>query len=291
MSFVCNLCPRYCNAVRTDTENIGGVCGMPYTLKVARASKHLWEEPCISGENGSGTIFFSGCQLKCSYCQNYEISHGKFGKYITVERLADIFRELEEIGVNNINLVSATQFVPLVIQALDIYKPNIPIVFNSGGYETPETLELLRNYVDVFLLDFKYWTPEISERFSCAKNYPEVAKAAIQKAYEIVGNPTFTGDIMTRGVIIRHLLLPSATNECIEIMSWIKQSGMNVVFSLMNQYTVMPDNKIPQLSRKVTKREYQKVLYKMMELDLDGYVQDDTSSGLEFIPSFDLSGV
>ena len=291
MTYFCNLCPRNCNAVRTEKENVGGFCGMPYKLKVARAAKHFWEEPCISGENGSGTIFFSGCQLKCSYCQNFDISHGRFGKEISVQRLAEIFRELEEDGAININLISATQFVPLIIEAFDIYKPNIPVVFNSGGYESVETLEMLRDYVDIFLLDFKYWSNEKAEKYSCAINYPSVVKSVINKAYEIAGPPQFDGNIMTKGVIVRHLLLPSATKECIEIMNYLKESGLQIIFSLMNQYTVIPNLKHQELSRKVTVREYEKVADRMMNLGLEGYIQEKTSSGDEFIPDFDLSGV
>ena len=291
MTYVCNLCPRKCNALRTEEDNIGGFCGMPYKLRIARASKHFWEEPSISGNNGSGTIFFSGCQLKCTYCQNYDISHKKYGKDIGVERLVEIFKELENSGVHNINLVSPTQFVPLIIKAFDFYRPDVPIVFNTSGYESIETLESLRNYVDVFLIDFKYWSSDKSQKYSAAKDYPAVAKSVITKAFEMVGPPKYNGEIMTKGVIVRHLLLPSATNEAIEIMKWIKNSGMNVVFSLMNQYTVMPNVQNPELCRKVTNREYNKVLNKMIEMDIDGFVQDGSSSSKEFIPPFDLSGV
>jgi len=291
MSYLCNLCPRNCNATRTDTENFGGVCGMPYELKVARAAKHMWEEPCISGTRGSGTVFFSGCQLKCTYCQNYEISHGKRGKAITPQRLSEIFYELETDGVHNINLVSATQFVPLIISALEIYKPAIPIVFNSGGYESVNTIESLKDYVDIFLLDFKYWSRDKADKYSSAIDYPDIAKAAIKKACEITGPLQFNANVLKRGVIVRHLLLPSATNDCIQIMNWLKDSGLPLLFSLMNQYTVMPNHKYPELSRKVTDREYNKVVDYMINIDLDGYVQDSDSSGSEFIPCFDFTGV
>lgn len=291
MTYICNLCPRRCNAVRTETVNIGGVCGMPYKLRLARASRHDWEEPVISGDKGSGTVFFSGCQLKCVYCQNKKISHDKFGKDISPRDLSEIFKKLEADGVHNINLVSATQFVPLIIEALDIYRPNIPIVFNSGGYESIVTLEALRGYVDIFLMDFKYWSEDKSSRYSSASDYPEVAKSAILKAYELVGPPLFEGDIMQKGVIIRHLLLPSSTKECISIMDWIKQSNKEFVFSLMNQYTVMDNLNHPEIARRVTHREYNKVLDYMMDIGLDGFVQDSESSSIDYIPPFDLTGV
>ncbi len=291
MTYVCNLCPRRCNALRTETENIGGVCSMAYKIRVARASKHEWEEPVISGSKGSGTIFFSGCQLKCDYCQNFEISHEKFGKDITPYRLSEIFKELENSGVHNINLVSATQFVPLIIDAFNIYKPKIPIVFNSGGYESCDTLELLREYVDIYLIDFKYFDKVKAKKYSFAADYPEVAKSAILKAFELVGSPVIENGIMQKGVIIRHLLLPLATNDCIEIMNWVKESGIEVLFSLMNQYTVVPRCKHKEIMRQVTAREYNKVLEHMLKLELDGFVQDGSSSSLEYIPPFDLSGI
>ncbi len=291
MTYICNLCPRRCNALRNDTENIGGICGMPYKLRIARAAPHDWEEPIISGSNGSGTVFFSGCQLKCEYCQNYDISHNRFGKNIFPKELSNIFKTLELSGVHNINLVSATQFVPLIIEALNIYRPNIPIVFNSSGYESLQTLELLRSHIDIFLIDFKYWTGDRSKRYSSAEDYPTVAKSAILKAYEIVGPPEYHGEIMTKGVIVRHLLLPQGTNDCIEIMNWVKSTGKDFVFSLMNQYTVMPNLKHCEIARKVTAREYNKVLQHMMEIDLDGFVQDGDSANKEYIPHFDLTGV
>ncbi len=291
MTYTCNLCPRKCNAIRTESDNLGGVCGMPYNIRVARASKHFWEEPCISGGNGSGTVFFSGCPLKCTYCQNYNISHDRFGKDITPTRLSEIFKNLELSGVHNINLVSATQYVPLIIDAFQIYKPNIPIVYNSSGYENADALNMLHDYVDIFLMDFKYWTKEKALKYSCAEDYPEVAKSAILKAYELVGSPQYKGDIMQKGVIIRHLLLPLATKECMAIMDWVKNSGKEFVFSLMNQYTVMPNHKFPELGRRVTSREYEKVLEYMMKINLDGFAQDAESSGEQYIPPFDLDGV
>lgn len=291
MKYLCNLCPRKCGVIRTETDNVGGVCGMPYRITAALAGLHFWEEPCISGEEGSGTIFFSGCQLQCVFCQNKQISHLGFGKEISTQRLAEIFKELYEKGANNINLVSPTPYVPLIIEALDIYKPPIPIVYNSSGYETPETLEMLKDYVDVYLLDVKYFNPLNAKKYSGAEDYPSIAKLAVNKALEHVGEPTFNErGIMTRGVILRHLLMPSATNDAIEIMRWVKDAKLPVLFSLMNQYTVMPNMPKP-INRKVTDREYNKVLEAMQNFGIDGYVQENTSSDIKYIPKFDLSGI
>lgn len=291
MEYTCNLCPRRCNALRTETENQGGFCKMPFTITAALASKHYWEEPCISGQNGSGAIFFSGCQLRCVYCQNHKLSHLNFGKAITPLRLAEIFKELVSAGAHNINLVSATQFVPLIIEAFKIYKPTIPIVYNSGGYELCETLEILRPYVDIFLFDIKYFDNEKAFRYSAAKDYPEIVKNAVLKGIDIVGKPKYNSNgIMQKGIIVRHLLLPSCTNDAISIMRWVKDNNLQVVFSLMNQYTVMP-NVPKELNRKVTKREYDKVQEAMLSLNLDGYVQDCDSADIKYIPNFNLFGL
>ena len=292
MSYICNLCPRKCEAVRNDTENIGGVCSMPYNLTLARASKHMWEEPCISGTNGSGTVFFSGCQLKCVYCQNSKISHERFGKAISERKLSEIFKKLEREGVNNINLVSPTPFVPMIIEALKLYKPAVPIVYNSGGYERVETLEMLREYVDIYLLDYKYNSPERALKYSKAADYPEVVQKAILKAYELTGEAEYNKDgIMQRGTIVRHLLLPLGTRDAISVMKWMKSNCPKAVFSLMSQYVPQKGNEFPELSRRVTKREYEKVVNEMIDLGLDGYVQDLESADSGFTPPFDLTGI
>ena len=292
MSYICNLCPRKCEAVRNDTENIGGVCSMPYNLTLARASKHMWEEPCISGTNGSGTVFFSGCQLKCVYCQNSKISHERFGKAISERKLSEIFKKLEREGVNNINLVSPTPFVPMIIEALKLYKPKVPIVYNSGGYERVETLEMLREYVDIYLLDYKYNSPERALKYSKVADYPEIAQKAILKAFELTGTAEYNSDgIMQRGTIVRHLLLPLGTRDAISVMKWIKSNCPEVVFSLMSQYVPQKGNEFPELSRKVTKREYEKVVNEMIDLGLDGYVQDLESADSGYTPPFDLTGI
>ncbi len=292
MTYVCSLCPRNCKAKRTDTQNKGGICRAPYMITAARAALHFWEEPCISGKEGSGTVFFSGCQLKCSFCQNFEISHNNFGKGITPERLSEIFKRLENEGANNINLVSATPYLPLIRESLSYYRPNIPIVFNSGGYEKTETLEAFKDIIDIYLLDFKYFTREKSEKYSSASDYPEIAKKAILKATELAGPPRFDDrGIMQSGVIIRHLILPSATNDAISILEWTKENCPQNLFSLMDQYTVIDGVKEKELLRRVTDREYNKVANKMIELGLEGYLQEKSSASKDFIPRFDLSGI
>lgn len=292
MSYICNLCPRECGAVRSDTENIGGVCSMPYNITLARASKHMWEEPCISGVNGSGTVFFSGCQLKCVYCQNSKISHEGFGKAISAKELSEIFKKLECDGANNINLVSPTPFVPMIIESLKLYKPKVPIVYNSGGYERVETLEMLREYVDIYLLDYKYNSPERALKYSKVADYPGIAQKAILKAFELTGTAEYNSDgIMQRGTIVRHLLLPLGTRDAISVMKWIKSNCPEVVFSLMSQYVPQKGNEFPELSRKVTKREYEKVVSEMIDLGLDGYVQDLESADSGYTPPFDLTGI
>ncbi len=289
----CSLCPRRCDAIRTETQNIGGFCGQPSAPRLARAVLHFWEEPCISGKNGSGTVFFSGCTLRCVYCQNYEISHGGFGKTVTVERLAEIFRELEDMGAHNINLVSPTQYTHAIKAALDLYRPKIPVVWNSGGYETEETIKSLDEYVDIFLLDFKYLSPDRAAKYSAAPDYPQIAQKALLKAYEMRPECTFEDGIMKRGVIVRHLVLPSATREAIGVFDFVKEHTKNAFFSLMSQYTPCGRaEEIKELSRTVTAREYQKVLDYIIESGFENcFVQERTSSSKEYIPPFDLTGI
>lgn len=292
MEYICTLCPRNCGAKRTDTQNIGGYCRLPLKLSVCRAMLHFWEEPPISGKNGSGAIFFAGCPLKCCFCQNAAISRGAVGREITPQRLSEIFRELEEQGAHNINLVSPTPYVPLILKALRIYRPKIPIVYNTGGYETEEVIEELRDFVDIFLFDFKFFSPERAARYAKAENYPSVVKKAILKAAGYIKAPRYDEDgMLEKGIIIRHLLLPSGTKDACKIIDWVRDNCSTALFSLMNQYTVMPDIGFSELSRKVTPREYRKVLDYMIESGLDGFVQEAESASQEYIPDFDGSGV
>ncbi len=289
----CNLCPRACGADRAAEK---GFCGGGYTIKAARASLHFWEEPCISGKNGSGTVFFSGCNLKCCFCQNYNISAENFGKEISIERLAEIFLELQEQNAHNINLVNPTHYVPLIIKALDIAKPRlkIPVVYNSGGYETVETIAMLDGYVDIFLPDLKYKSSLLSEKYSHAENYFGFASKAIIAMFEQVGKPIFDGDILKKGVIIRHLVLPNARQDSIEVLEWIANNFEkgDVLVSLMSQYTPFYKScEHKEINRRISTFEYNKVLEKAVSLGLDGYMQEKSSAKEEYTPDFDLSGL
>ena len=289
----CSLCPRKCNSNRTDNDNLNGYCKMPLLPKVARASLHFWEEPCISGKKGSGTVFFSGCSLSCIFCQNREISHLNKGKVISVERLAEIFKELEKIGAENINLVNPTHYALTIKQALSIYKPKIPIVYNSGGYDDVKVLRALKDYVDVYLLDFKYVSAEKAFRYSNAQNYPQIAKMALLEAYSQKPKCVFENGMMKSGVIVRHLLMPQSTNDAIEAFEFVNKNMPNAYFSLMAQYIPFGDalnDKI--INRRITKREYDKVLNYILDSDFKNcYIQDLKSATDEYIPNFDLTGI
>lgn len=290
----CNLCPRRCNTQRTENENVNGYCKMPLQPVVARAALHFWEEPCISGTNGSGTVFFSGCSLGCIYCQNEEISHLSKGKQITVERLSKIFKEIEALGAHNINLVSPTHYAFSIKQALDIYKPEIPIVWNSSGYENPETLKMLEGYVDIFLMDLKYLTAERAFEYSNAADYPETATKAILECYRQKPNCIFDENgIMQKGVIVRHLILPQGTREALLVFDWVRENVPNAYFSIMSQYTPYGNAKKHKIiSRKITSREYDKVLTYIYNSGFENcYIQERTSADESFIPPFDLTGI
>lgn len=289
----CSLCPRRCNAERTNEQNVNGFCKMPLLPKVARAALHFWEEPCISGKNGSGTVFFSGCTLDCAFCQNYDISHDGFGKQISYQRLADIFKELEEKGAHNINLVTPTQFVPAIIRAIDIYKPKIPVVYNSGGYDTVEVIRALNGYIDIFLMDLKYLTCERARLYSGAENYPEYAVSAIKECYTHQPVCEFKDGIMQKGLIVRHLLLPQGTNEAIKVFDWVRENTPDAYFSIMSQYTPCGRaESMPIINRRVTKREYDKVLSYICSTGFENvYIQERESSDKKYIPPFNLEGI
>ena len=289
----CNLCPRRCNAERNEQNNIGGYCKSPLLPRVARAALHFWEEPIISGEKGSGTVFFSGCSLGCVYCQNYGISHNNEGKTITPERLADIFKELEEKGAHNINLVNPTHYVLAIKKALNIYRPNIPIVYNSSGYESEETLNVAKEFTDIYLLDFKYISPDRAEKYSCAFDYPDFAKNTIIKCIKYQPENIVENGIMKKGVIVRHLILPQATREATLVFDWVKNNAPNCFFSLMGQYVPFGKaGEYNEINRKITKREYEKVLDYIMESSFENIFIQELSSGDEkYIPDFDLTGI
>lgn len=292
----CRLCPRQCGANRAAGER--GFCGSTYQLRAARAALHFWEEPCISGEQGSGAVFFSGCPLRCIYCQNHNIAAATAGKEISVSRLADIFLELEQKGALNINLVTPTHYVPQILSALNAARCkglNLPIVYNCGGYESVSTLKLLEGYIDIYLPDFKYLNEDTARRYSNAKNYPEVAKAAIKEMVRQTGAVYFNdAGIAQHGTIVRHLVLPGHTEESKQIIHYLHKTYGNTIFmSIMNQYTPMPAvENIPSLNRKLTSAEYDDVLDYAIAIGVENaFIQEEGTAEESFIPEFDLEGV
>lgn len=296
----CTLCPRMCHANRTKGSL--GVCGESSKLMVARASLHPWEEPCISGDNGSGTVFFSGCPLHCVYCQNHEIANGTIGKEISPDRLADIFMELQSQKAHNINLVTPTHYIPHIVTAIDKARTmglTVPIVYNTSGYETPDSLELLRGYVDIFLTDFRYMDSNTALDYSNAPDYPNVAKEALKKMFELVGTPKFDeSGLMKRGIICRILVLPDHYKEAFDILLYLYNTYHDDIYvSLLHQYTPLmskiPDgDKFNSLKRPLDDYEYNYVLDGAIELGMENvFVQDEGASSDSFIPEFDYRGV
>ena len=295
-SYLCNLCPRECNVDRGLGKT--GFCKVPNHIKVARAQLHFWEEPCISGEEGSGTVFFSGCNLRCVYCQNRKIAEGVYGKEITVDRLAAIFLELQEKGANNINLVTPSHYVFAIIEALKIAKNSgltIPVVYNSGAYEKVETLKQLDGYIDVYLPDFKYMDCELSEKYSNAKDYSRVAKTAIAEMVRQVGKPDFDKrGILCKGVVVRHLCLPGYMEDSKKIIKYLYETYGNTIFiSILNQFTPLPYlEKFPEINRKLTEEEYDEVVDYAIDLGVEnGFIQEGDVASESFIPDFDGQGV
>ena len=286
----CTLCPRRCGVDRSVKT---GFCGMGEMPKVARAALHFWEEPCISGTRGSGTVFFSGCTLRCAFCQNYEISHLGQGKEIMVQRLADIFSMLEDQGAHNINLVTATPFVPVILQALELRKPGIPIVWNTGGYETVETLKMLEGVVDIYLPDLKHVSSRLSKLCAGAPDYFEVASQAIQEMCRQTGPAVYDENgMLQKGVIVRHLILPGCTMDSRKVLDFIAESlPKGTPVSLMRQYTPSSYCQIPGLDRRITDAEYDRVLAHFQALGLTGYTQEKESADSAYTPPFDLTGV
>ena len=284
---ICNLCPRKCSAERNETEG-KGFCGLGTLPRVARVAPHMWEEPCISGEKGSGAVFFSGCTLRCVFCQNYAISANNNGRTIKVSELAEEFKKLEAIGVHNINLVSPTPYIDAIIEALEIYRPKIQIVYNSSGYENVETLRRLEGYVDIYLPDFKYADDELAVGYSKAPNYVETATNAVKEMLRQTGEPVFDGEMMRSGVIVRHLVLPNHTKNSVRCLEHISENFKGALVSLMGQYTpVYKALENEKLNRKITRREYDKVKSKLFELELDGFAQELSSADEKYIPSWD----
>ena len=291
----CELCPRRC---KVDRNVELGFCQASEKVRVALVSLHEWEEPCLTGENGAGTIFFSHCNLKCAFCQNFKISHENFGKDISVERLTEIFLEQQERGAANIELVTPSHYTPQICLALDAAKNlglNLPVIWNSNGYELPETLELLKNRVDVFLPDFKYFDNKIANSFSGVNDYFEVAAAAVKKMFELVGEIKFNKQgLLIRGVLVRHLVLPNFRSDSMKILDWLyKTFGDKIFISIMNQYTpIFHASDFPQLDRKLTTFEYKSVIKHAEKLGIKNcFIQVGKSASEEFIPKFNLTGV
>lgn len=290
----CKLCPHNCKVNRLK-GNIGR-CKCNDTLKIALASLHYFEEPCISGKNGSGTVFFSNCNLNCKYCQNYEISQQGKGKIISIEELANVFLKQQERGANNINLVTPTSYVYHIIEALDIARRKglrIPIIYNTNGYENIETIEILKGYIDVYLPDLKYYSNEISKKYSGIDNYFSIASRAIKEMYKQVGTASFDENgIIKKGVIIRHLVLPNHILNSKHILNWIKQNFPNDIYvSVMAQYfPTYKANEDSLINRKLTKKEYREIESYLYSLELEnGYIQELGKNEEEFVPKFDYS--
>lgn len=290
---ICQLCPRRCGALRTETEG-KGYCRMPALPVLARAALHQWEEPPISGTRGSGTIFFSGCPLGCVFCQNEEISHRDVGKPVTVQRLRQICMELVDQGAHNINFVTPTHYSHILAQVLDAPLP-VPVVFNSGGYDSVSTLKSLEGKIDIYLPDLKYMDSAPAGRYSAAPDYPAVAAAAIREMVRQVGPCVFDENgLLKKGVIIRHLVLPGQAEGAKQVMDWVAREFPKgtVLFSLMSQYTPYGRaDQFPEIDRKLRRGEIRAVQDYMDALGLDGFTQERTSAKREYTPPFDLSGL
>lgn len=303
----CTLCPRRCGADRLSGRL--GRCRVPADVYLARAALHYWEEPCISGNCGSGTVFFSGCSLGCVFCQNHSIAKADIGQPVTVTRLAEIFLELQTKGAANINLVSPTHYVPSIAEALLLAKAQgltIPIVYNTGGYESVETLRLLDGLVDIYLPDFKYMDARLSARYSHAPDYPEVAMAALAEMYRQVGDPEFfesaadpTSDdepipLMKKGIIVRHLALPGCEDDSRAVLRYLYETYKDHIYiSIMNQYTPLPHvAAYPELNRRITDEEYDRLTDYAVDLGIEnGFIQEGETAEESFIPEFDYEGV
>lgn len=292
MTQLCSVCPRGCGVDRAGGQL--GFCAVPDAPMVARAAPHFGEEPCISGTRGSGAVFFSGCTLKCAFCQNYDISQENFGKPLTSAELRAAFERLIDEGVQNINLVTPTHFLPDILPALEPKLP-VPVVYNCGGYESVETLRQLEGKIDVYLPDFKYSDNALAKKLSSAPDYFETASAAILEMYRQVGKPVLEDDEMKRGVLVRHLVLPGCVDNSLGVLDWVAEhfrSG-DILFSLMSQYVPMGRAaEMPPFDRRITELEYDSVLSYMMLLGIeDGYTQDFSSAERGYTPSFDLTGL
>ena len=288
----CTLCPKNCGVNRKNGEI--GFCGAGNKVKIARCDLHFWEEPCISGENGSGTVFFSHCNLRCVYCQNYKISHMGVGKTVSTEELAKAFLNLQEKGANNINLVTPTHYVPQIIDAVTLARKNgltLPILYNSSGYENVETIKMLHGIVDIYLPDLKYFDDKYAERYSGIKNYFDIASRAISEMFESVGKCVFDGNgIIKKGVIVRHMMLPHLMFDSKKVIDYLfKTYGDDIFISIMNQYTPIHENlkNFPELNQKISKEYYDTLIDYAVDIGIKNtYIQDGDTAKESFIPEF-----
>lgn len=289
----CKLCPRLCDINRNTTR---GFCGENEAIRVTRAAPHYWEEPCISGTKGSGTVFFAGCNLKCVYCQNSLISRGQYGKTVTVQRLAEIFLELQAKGVHNINLVTPSHFTLQIAEAIKVAKAKgltLPIVWNSSAYENVSTLKALDGLVDIYLPDYKYRSADLAKRYSAAEDYPMLAESALDEMVRQCGEPKLEDGIMTHGIIVRHLVLPGCIEDSKNVLYFLQRKyGNNIYISIMRQYTPISDTLPDSLFRKVSDSEYESVVRFAARLGINnGYIQEGDAANESFIPPFDMTGV
>lgn len=294
----CSKCPRKCNKERREGDTASfGYCQVSVRPKVARAALHFWEEPCISGNEGSGTVFFSGCNLRCVYCQNKEIAAGVQGKEITIERLADIFLELQDRGANNINLVTPSHYYAQIKEALLLVKErlHIPVISNTSSYESVEELKEMEGLIDIYLADYKYLNRELAAKYSHAEDYPQVAAKALKEMFRQTGKPIFDDrEMMKKGIIVRHLLLPGCVEDSKAILKYLYETYGDAIFiSIMNQYTPLPHvRNYPELNRKVTEEEYEEVVDYAIELGIENaFIQEGETAEESFIPAFDGEGV
>lgn len=294
----CTLCPRKCHVDRTAGQT--GFCGQSDKIMAARAALHFWEEPCLSGTNGSGAVFFSGCNLHCIYCQNHTIAQGQTGREISVERLSEIFLELQDKKAHNINLVTPTHFVPQIIKALQTARDNgltIPVVYNTSGYENVDTIKRLEGLIDIYLPDLKYHDSALSARYSNAPDYFVKAAAAIKEMLRQTGRPIFVDSedsLMLKGVIVRHLLLPGCEADSRLLLHYLHQAyGNDIYVSIMNQYTPMPGvADIPALNRRISAEEYDRIVDYAIQIGIEnGFIQEGETASESFIPDFDCEGI
>lgn len=291
---ICDLCPRKCHTLRDDNNR--GFCGVGELPKIARAALHFDEEPPVSGKHGAGTIFFSGCNLRCVFCQNYDISKEHQGVVITPYQLSEEYRKLEALGAQNIEFVTPSHYTNAILESLTYYRPQLPLIWNSSGYDSIDTLKRLEGVIDIYLPDFKYSDNVLAKRLSNCGDYVEIATAAVDEMIRQQPEIIIENGVMKRGVIIRHLVLPSHTKNSIGVLEMIAQrwnvpekteNGTRALVSLMAQY--MPAGRAadyPDINRKLTKREYNKVLNKYIELDLDGFAQELDSSDQRYVPEW-----